>query len=118
MDSRNILLDTFRDNNAQLITAADMRELINAIYDEKVSIEDVIDNLLSIEADLPLSANQGRILKVLIDSLQISLDANIAKTNTNETAISELSGGLTTTFNTTTHTITLTNGIVTSITPL
>lgn len=116
MDSRDILLDTFRDNNAQLITAADMRELINALYDEKVSIEDVIDNLLSIETGMPLSANQGRVLKVLIDALQIALDGHTASIAQNTADLSALSGGITTTFLIADgRTVTVTNGIITNI---
>lgn len=132
MDSRTVLLDTFRDNNAQLITAADMREYINAVYDEKVSTEIVIDNLMSIVSSEVLSANQGRILKVLIDSLQITVDSNTSAINTNSLdiesnlvkidantlALDSLANGITTSFVTATDTINVTNGVITSIVPL
>ena len=122
-DSRLILLDTFRDNNAQLITAADMRELINAVYGEKVSLEDVIDNLLSISTTQTLSSNQGRVLKLTTDTLQTTLNAQAVEiTNVKSDVIDiqsdlvNLSGGVSGTFTSADgKAITVTNGIITSI---
>ena len=118
MDSRSILLDTFRPNNAQLITAVDMQELINSIYDEKVGIDQVIDNLSSDDSTAVLSAYQGKVLNSMITLLNVSVTGNTADTLTNTTSISNLSGGITTTFNTSTEVITVTNGIITNIVPL
>lgn len=118
MDSRSILLDTFRDNNAQLITAADMRELINSVYDEKIAVEDIVDNLASDDGTKVLSAYQGKILNSMITLMQVSITSNTSASDTNTTAIAELAGGITTTFDTATDTITVTNGIITNILPL
>ena len=116
MSSQEILLDTFRDNNAQLISAADMRELINALYAENVSIEAVIDNLLSIEATEVLSANQGRILKVLIDALQITLDSHTATLASHTESLVGLANGITTSFLLADgRTVTVTNGVITNL---
>jgi len=61
--SKDRLLDLFADNNTQEIEAKDLREFVNAIYDESViKGENVIDNLNSAVIELPLSANQGRML--------------------------------------------------------
>jgi len=114
--SQEILLDTFRDNNSMLISAADMRELINALYAENVSIEAIIDNLLSIEATEVLSANQGRILKVLIDALQMTINSHTQSINSNTTALANLSGGITTAFQIPDgRTVTVTNGVITNL---
>ena len=112
--SQDILLDTFRDNSAQLITAADMRELINAVYGEKVNVEDVIDNLLSTSLTQPLSAEQGRVLKVYIVLLGIYTDANTVSSAANASTLTGLAGGITTTLDLTTATsLTITNGVIT-----
>lgn len=120
MDSRLSLLDTFRDNNSQAITAADMRTLINSIYDEKISIEVIIDNLLSIDATKILSANQGRILKELIDSLSDTLSPQVTQNaddiSTISSLVSPLSSGASGTFvSSDGKTITVTSGVITDI---
>ena len=64
-NSREELLNLFPDNNSQLIEAKDLRAFVNAIYDEAVIIgEDVINDLNSAIIELPLSADQGRILNM------------------------------------------------------
>ena len=69
-NSRDELLNLFPDNNQQLIEAADIRQFVNAIYDEAViKGEDVVDNLSTISTTLPLSANQGRILNITKEDL-------------------------------------------------
>jgi len=52
------------------------KELIDAITTSKVSVADIVDNLTSTAKNKPLSANQGRALKALIDALQTSVNAN------------------------------------------
>ena len=47
-----------------------------AALDEKLSISQIVDNLGSAAADRPLSANQGRILKSLIDNIDAILSSN------------------------------------------
>jgi hypothetical protein len=46
------------------------KNLIDAITTNKVNVSDVVDHLLSLEVAKPLSANQGRILKELIDNFK------------------------------------------------
>ena len=65
MNSRLDLLNLFPDNNTQEIEAKDIRAFVNAVYDEMViKGEDVVDNLQTVSSDLPLSANQGRLLNL------------------------------------------------------
>ena len=59
MDSKQILLETFQDNNAHLITAADMRQFVTSVYDEKVTTEGVVNNLASVDPVEVLAAPQG-----------------------------------------------------------
>ncbi len=47
---------------------------LQALLDEKVKTADVIDNLTSTEAAKPLSANQGSVLKGLVDTAQATAD--------------------------------------------
>ena len=46
------------------------RSLIEGITSSKVSVSDIIDNLVSSISDKPLSAKQGKVLKDLVDSKQ------------------------------------------------
>jgi len=62
------LLAVFADNDVQSITAADMRLLVNCVYDNFLEIIDVIDNLETYEPKLSLSANQGAILNDKIEN--------------------------------------------------
>ncbi len=117
-DSKDILLTTFADNQVQGITAADMREFVTAVYTEKISVEDIIDNLASIDATAVLSAAQGTIINNLISVLQAEVDINTAQVVINSDDLVDLSGGITGTFNTATDTVTVTNGIITNIVAL
>lgn len=47
---------------------------LQALLDEKVKTADVIDNLTSTETAKPLSANQGSVLKGLVDAAQSTAD--------------------------------------------
>lgn len=49
------------------------RDLIDAITVSKVSVEDIVDDLVTNVANRPLSAAQGVILKDLIDTLRIAV---------------------------------------------
>ena len=49
----------------------------------KVSITDIIDDLLSVASDKPLSANQGRLLKKLIDEIDPHYAENVLYNDTN-----------------------------------
>ena len=50
------------------------RELIESITTAKINVDDIIDNLETNVANKPLSAAQGVALKVLIDTLQASVE--------------------------------------------
>lgn len=42
-----------------------------AIADLKVNITDIVDDLISVNADKPLSANQGKVLKAMVDNINL-----------------------------------------------
>lgn len=73
LDSRQILLDSFADNQIQGITAADMRSFVNAVYDELFNKLDVRDDLGSQDPEQALSALQGVELKNMIQDLQTQI---------------------------------------------
>ncbi len=52
------------------------KSLIDAITTSKVSVADIVDVLTSEATNKPLSANQGRVLKGLIDELTLVLEAH------------------------------------------
>jgi len=74
-NSKDNILALFPDNNNREITAADIRRFVNAVFDEEVDITDIEDNLISTVTDVPLSANQGRILDERITSEIATLGA-------------------------------------------
>jgi len=79
------ILATFADNNAQMITAADMRLLVNCVYDNFLDISNIIDNLDTYIVDKSLSANQGAILNDKIENNQQYIqDLNANKANLSE----------------------------------
>lgn len=41
--------------------------------------EDVVDNLTSTSASAPLSANQGKVLKALIDGVEVGTDPSVTQ---------------------------------------
>jgi hypothetical protein len=49
----------------------------------KVSITDIVDDLLSVATDKPLSANQGRLLKKQIDEIDPHYAENVLYNDTN-----------------------------------
>ena len=72
-NSKDILLDTFKDNKAQEITAADMREFVNAIYHEMALVDDIVDNTQSTDVDKAFSAKQGHLLAQAIINQQAEI---------------------------------------------
>lgn len=68
LDSTDIDLDQLSELVAYI---RDNRELIDQITTGKVSVADIVDSLTSTSATRPLSANQGRVLKALIDGITI-----------------------------------------------
>lgn len=82
-DDIRVLIDNLKDKVNKILNSSDEdldqlseivkyikdnRELVDAINSNKIAVTDIIDNLTSTEAAKPLSANQGRELKALIDN--------------------------------------------------
>ncbi len=61
--SKNALLNRFRDNNTGGIDAADMRILINTLYEEMVLLEDILDRADIYDSEKAASINQVSIIK-------------------------------------------------------
>jgi len=74
-NSKQYILGLFPDNNNNEISAADIRIFVNAIFDEEVDTTAIIDNLFSTDGQVPLSANQGRILDDKITQTVIDIDS-------------------------------------------
>lgn len=70
------------------------RSLIENVTIKKVNVADIIDHLDSMEANKPLSANQGKILKDLIDDIVIALTETEDKIADSETAIKEYTNAM------------------------
>jgi len=73
-NSKDYILSLFPDNVNNEITAADLRIFVNSVFDEKIDKTDIQDNLVSTNREVPLSANQGRVLDEKISSLESILD--------------------------------------------
>ena len=70
------------DRLTELVSAINANaDSIEAITSGKVNMSDIVDALTSTAADQPLSANQGHVLKGLIDSLSDSVADAIANTH-------------------------------------
>ena len=68
--SRDYLLNIFRDNATQAITAESMRIYVNCVYDNFVLIEKIVDDLNIYDPLSPLSANQGALLNDRVEVLE------------------------------------------------
>jgi len=75
LHSDDVTLDTVQEIVAFI---KNNKDVIDTISTSKVSITDIVDNLLSTAANKPLSANQGKVLKQIIDDLASS-QASAAK---------------------------------------
>ena len=49
------------------------KSLIDNITSGKVSVSDIVNNLTSSDTNKPLSAAQGKVLKELIDSINVTI---------------------------------------------
>jgi hypothetical protein len=79
------LLNVFRDNNTQAITAASMRLMVDCVYENFIEVNKIIDNLQTYDSTLVLSANQGAILNDLIEvNEQLIQDLDANKVNTGD----------------------------------
>ncbi|MDE6663574.1 MAG: hypothetical protein K2K46_09555 [Lachnospiraceae bacterium] len=66
--------DTTLDQLSEIVAyIKSNRTLIENVTTNKVNVSDIIDNLTSTAANKALSANQGRILKELIDTLTANI---------------------------------------------
>lgn len=62
------------------------RTLIENVTTNKVNVSDTIDNLTATATNKPLSANQGRVLKGLVDSLESALNTHVGNSDIHITA--------------------------------
>lgn len=78
--------DTDLDTVQEIVTyIKNNKSLIDGVTTNKVNVSDIVDNLTSQLANKPLSANQGYVLKALIDALS-NTKANAADVYTKEEA--------------------------------
>ena len=61
------------------------KELIDSITVSKVNVSDIIDNLTTNASDKPLSANQGLVIKELIDALEEAVSVKVETDGSNAT---------------------------------
>jgi len=66
--TREYLLKEFADNDTQNITAASMRLFVNCVYDNVIDRSLIVDNLVTSNPYVPLSANMGVVLDKKIES--------------------------------------------------
>ena len=71
---RELLLAEFADNDSQAITAASMRMFVNCIYDNAIDRSLIQDNLVTADPYVPLSANQGVVIRNNLIQIQNTLD--------------------------------------------
>jgi len=72
-NSKDYILSLFPDNVNNEITATDLRIFVSSIFDEKLDITSIQDNLVSTDRSSPLSANQGRVLDERISEVSSNL---------------------------------------------
>ena len=86
--------DTTLDQRSEVVNyIKNNKTLIDGITTNKVNVSDIIDNLATKDAKKPLSANQGAILKELIDVLQTEINGKSDKNHTHNYAGSASVGG-------------------------
>ena len=67
--------DTTTDQLSEVIALIESnQDLIESITTNKVNVSDIVDNLTTSNASKPLSANQGVVIKGLVDALQTAVD--------------------------------------------
>jgi hypothetical protein len=71
---RELLLAEFADNDSQAITAASMRMFVNCIYDNAIDRSLIQDNLVTADPYVPLSANQGVVIRNNLIQIQNTLN--------------------------------------------
>jgi len=84
--SKSNLLTVFADNVTNDISAADMRLLINCVYDNFLDVQNVIDDLDTYNRKQALSANSGAVLNDKIENNIIEIvNIQANKANKSET---------------------------------
>jgi hypothetical protein len=73
MNSKEILLQLFRDNNTKYITAASIRKFVEAVYSEMLLTKNVIDSVDTYESDKVASLNQTSKLQDAIETLKTEI---------------------------------------------
>ena len=68
--SKEYILNLFRDNDVQAITAESMRVYVNCVYDNFIAIDSIVDDLNIYDRQSPLSANQGALLNDRVQTLE------------------------------------------------
>jgi hypothetical protein len=71
--------DTTLDQLSEIVAyIKNNKTLIDNITTGKVSVSDIVDNLTSTATNKPLSANQGRALKALIDAIVVPTESTVS----------------------------------------
>lgn len=91
LDQMQEIVDYIKKNRELIETLAvtDVAGLEDALA-LKINISDIVDNLLSTLTNVPLSANQGRVLKEQIAVLDKSIEAINTLLTTDDTSLDEL----------------------------
>lgn len=76
--------DTTLDQLSEIVAYIQSnRDLIESITTEKINVADIVDNCITAAANKPLSANQGKYIKGLIDALESIVSSNNTTVTTN-----------------------------------
>ncbi len=74
MNSKQLLLAEFRDNQSQSISASSLRMFVNAMYSEMLLLEAVLDRADIFDTDKAATINQVSIIKDQIAQMQFAID--------------------------------------------
>lgn len=78
-NSRQILLSKFRDNTSGNINASDLRIFVNAMYDEMLLLEAVLDRADIYDTDKVSTINQVSLIKTSLDNLTDFFNSDVYK---------------------------------------
>ena len=76
-DDNNIQHNIFPKTVLEAVVDSETNETLDAILGDKLTKTDIVDNCLSNRADLPLSANQGRVTSERVDIIESTLITGI-----------------------------------------
>lgn len=86
--------DTTLDQMSEIVDyIKNNKNLIDGITTNKVNVSDIIDNLTTTATNKPLSANQGKVLKELINALQTAVNGKSDSSHTHKYAGADTEGG-------------------------